>query len=372
MNKTKILTSLSALAAVFVFNVGAFAGTATPTCDPNDYSIDFSKDASISSEWQTSCGAQPYVLNCQYGATGATECVLPAASCVKREGFTLKAWDIYDTTDISGTADETVSAGAVVPNAFLGEYGDETKFYAKANFTAHVFALQFDCAASGNVAASAVTGAAESISGNDSVDLNTKCQVPGYTTTWVLKRDGSTVTGAGLTDGVFTPAKLGLTPSQIASGGPFIAMASYSPKTYNITIKGNGGTDLALKYTNPVSKTDKPVWKNSGGTTVTTATVATRTGYTLRAVTGTAVSDVAKDASTSIASNIKVAIASSGSSNTAPLPDLGVITTAQTWNAAWAKSCVDSESATCSLAITPATGVVTYTNACKDGFNTLK
>lgn len=372
MNKTKILTSLSALAAVFVFNVGAFAGTATPTCDPNDYSIDFSKDTSISSEWQSSCGAQPYVLDCQYGANGATKCVLPAESCVKREGFTLRAWDIYDTTDISGTADETVSAGAVVPNAFLAEYGDETTFYAKANFTAHVFTLEFNCTASGNVVASAVTGTAESISGSDSVNLNTKCQVPGYTTTWDITRDGSAITSGAVTDGVFTPAKLGLKPSDIASGGSFVARATYVPKTYNVTIKGNGGTDLVLKYTNPTSKTANPVWKNSGGTAVTTASLEARTGYTLRAVTGIAVADVSADATTSIASNIKVAIASSGSSTTAALPDLGVITEAQTWNAAWAKSCVESESATCSLAITPATGAVTYTNACKDGFNTLK
>lgn len=370
MNKSRILTSLLALAAVFVFDNGAFAGTATPTCDANNYSVDFSKDTSISSEWQTTCGAQPYVLNCQYKSTGATECVLPSAGCVKREGFTLKAWDIYDTTDLSGTADTTVSAGAVVPNSFLGEYADGSKFYAKANFDAHIFALQFDCTASGDVVATALTASAESISGDASVDLNTKCQVPGYDAVWTIKRDGVAITGGGAyADGVFTPAKLGLTPSEIASGGAFVATVTYTPKTYNVTIKGNGGTDLVLKYTNPVSKTANPVWKNSGGTAVTTATLATRTGYTLRAVTGTAVSDVSQDATTSIASNIKVAVASSGSSSTAGLPKLGVITAAQTWNAAWAKSCVNSESATCTLVITPATGVVKYTNSCKTGFH---
>lgn len=369
MNKTKILTSLSALAAVFVFNVDAFAGTATPTCDPNDYSFDFSKDTTISSEWQTSCGAQPYVLNCQYGATGATQCVLPAASCVQREGFTLKAWDIYANADISGTALETVSAGAVVPNSFLGEYADDYKFYAKANFDAHVFSLKFICTASGNVAETAVTESDVSITGDESVDLKTKCQVPGYTVTWVVKRGGAAVSTGAITDGVFTPAKLNLSPSDLLADATFVATATYTPKTYNVTIKGNGGTDFALKYTNPVSKTEDPVWKKSDGTTVTTATLAARTGYKLRAVTGTVVADVSQDATTSIASNIKVPIASSGSSSTATLPDLGVITSAQTWNAAWAKSCVDSESATCTLAITPTTGVVRYTNACKAGFH---
>ena len=400
MNRTKFLTSLSALAAVFAFNGNAMAVTsASPSCSPNEYKLDYSKVPS--SDWVSSCGSQTTQVDCTYGATGvaADDLCKAQVKCAQQQGKELLSWDVYKSATISETNRLTnVAPGAVIGNTSLANVSDGGTLYLMPNYETLNYLVRFDCDASENIVEGGVDQGDITISGSDTINLKTYCGVPGYyISNVVIKRDGSTIQGnvSGRTvydpeTGVFNPSAIGLTSSELKAGGPFLVEVAYSPMSFEVPLYRDTTKLGDFIYTNRASLTDSPVWqyKANGGTAVNASSgvsIAVRNGYTLRAATKTKLTDVSTTQSESIASNIWVPIAS-GSTSTAPkfaalpVPNNGgsnVVTSGDYFPSgvytAWAKNCdTNIESATCELAITPSTGVVTYTNACKPGFNTLK
>ena len=401
MNKTKFLTSLSALAAVFVFNGNALAVTsASPSCNPNEYKLDYSKVPS--SEWVSSCGSQTTQVDCTYGATGvaADDLCTAQVKCAQRDGYELLSWDVYKSATISDANRLTnVAPGAVIGNTSLATVSNEGTLYLMPNYETLNYLVTFDCDASENIVEGGVDQGDITISGSDTINLKNYCGVPGYYISNVsIKRDGSAVQGnvSGRTvydpeTGVFNPSAIGLTSSELKAGGPFVVEVAYRPMSFEVPLYRDTTKLGDFIYTNRVSLTASPTWNYlaSGSSSTVDASsgvsITARSGYTLRAATKTKLSDVSTTQSTSIASNIWLPIASDSTSAVPkfaalPVPNVdgsNVVTSEDYFPegvyTAWAKNCdTNIESATCELAITPATGVVTYTNACKPGFNTLQ
>lgn len=398
MNRTKFLTSLSALAAVFVFNGNALAATtsASPSCNPNEYKLDYSKVPS--SDWVSDCGSQTTQVDCTYGATGvaADDLCTAQVKCAQQEGKELLSWDVYKGTNISEANFLTnVGVGAVIGNPALATVSNGSTLYLMPNYETLNYTFQFDCDASENVVEGGVSQANVIISGSDTINLKNYCGVPGYSLGIVVKRDGSVLSSNSLVyneeTGVFKPSALGLTSSELKSGGNFVVEVSYVPNSYKIPLYRDTTKLGDFIYTNRVSLTASPTWNYlaSGSSSTVDASsgvsITARSGYTLRAATETKLSDVSTTQSTSIASNIWLPIASASTSAAPKFAALSVpnvdgsnVVTSEDYfpeavYTAWAKNCdTNIESATCELAITPATGVVTYTNACKPGFNTLQ
>ncbi|MGN0917479.1 MAG: hypothetical protein ACI4NZ_04735, partial [Candidatus Enterousia sp.] len=93
------------------------------------------------------------------------------------------------------------------------------------------------------------------------------------------------------------------------------------------------------------------------GTTVTSVTVPTRSGYTFRGYYTAQVSDLSANGSTGTQRVTK----------TGALPGNTTFTANTTLYAAWAKNCTTPSNGTCSLSVSDA-GVVTYTTSCNPGY----
>lgn len=378
MNKSKLLTSMSALVAVIAFAGEAVAGSSTPKCELNHYYIDVSGNAdaggifgSLNSSWMGECSGEecekgecPSLdgsYTCWYNVdSGKTTCYLPDSTCASALGNDLTSWNIYTAESYTGTPIATVAPGEVIPNNVLARVSSGSTLYAQAVFAERTYGVSFNCTASANVASTAVTSGSITVKGTAFVDLSERCNVAGYTTTWQYQVNGTgswrTVTGTSIAIG------------DLADGSTVVFKSAYTPKTYNVAVTSHSGgtTYTTLTYTNRTSLTASPVWKLNGST-VTTITLPTRTSYELRGISGKCVADVSVDNAT--LSDLKIKISAQGNTTSATLPSLGVLTANQTYCGAWASKCNPGTGAICTLTITPATGAVAYQNSCQTGYH---
>jgi len=133
-----------------------------------------------------------------------------------------------------------------------------------------------------------------------------------------------------------------------------ILYARWTPNTYTITLNDNNGSGG--------SGTAKEVyatkWTNSSGTTITSVTPPTRSGYAFRGYYTAQVADLSENGSTGTQRVTKAGT----------LPSTTTFTANTTLYAAWAKNCNPGLHCTCSLSITD-NGAVTYSTGSDDGYH---
>lgn len=411
MNKTKILTSLSALAAVFAFNGNALAGTYNPSCLGNEYSIEVAYSSSGIIDWEASddqecetrgassgnevcypvalpsCPVEGFMFMYTYG--DATPYNAPAANCSPTQSYT--GWKLQGVSvKVNGQAVtfedvEILASAAIEDEDFLHngvpvDTGSTFKL-VPANVSNKTVSVDIECTYTdvqdglpNNIVPTGTTH--QGGDAGETISFANNCIASGYTINqwqYRLKGDlkwsiinGNSFTIPGFVDGNLKEYEF--------------RPLTYVPNTYSMVLKkGLAGAEnhLTLKYTNPVEDA-AGTWKN-GDTSVTSGVnLPTLTNYTLRGMvkSSSAITAITEDASRLEGNLILRSSATANTSGT--LPNLGVVTTNGSFYPAWARNCDPEEStggletASCTLELNHTTGSVTYTNACKPGFNTLQ
>ncbi|MDE6250747.1 MAG: InlB B-repeat-containing protein [Alphaproteobacteria bacterium] len=123
--------------------------------------------------------------------------------------------------------------------------------------------------------------------------------------------------------------------------------------TYTITLNDNNGSG----GTGTAKEVYATKWTNSAGTTITSVTAPTRSGYTFRGYYTAQVADLTANGSTGTQRVTKAGT----------LPGNTTFTANATLYAAWCKNCTSPANGSCTLSVSDA-GACTYTTSCNSGY----
>ncbi len=422
MNKTKILTSLSALAAVFVFNGNALAaqdtmepyvGVYNPSCSGNQYTLKYVNKSSVENFWDQFesndcvrsgssgggvcipaggvgwCPALGSELTYTYGA-GSEVLLSDPNGCTGDDSvYSFTAWKVVSTT--SGVNfEKTVAKNVPINDEFFKmddgrvvSNGTQFEVYP-VDVTLNGYDFVIECTHSSEYVPSTVAIASDiptTIQAGVSFNLTNAgsgvpyCNVNGYTITGWEYQVSSGISSPDYT-AVADPSKFTV-KGAILEDSTIRVRPKYAPNSYTVRfLSKSGSAHDTLTYTNPGKAGNNAVWKRNS-TAVTTANLPTTVGYVLRAMCTNTVDDATQTSTVSLSSlcGTMVTRASATSFVSSTLPKNWVLVANRDFKSVWAKDCdpVDAPngqpSAVCSVTLTPSTGAVEYCNACMAGFN---
>lgn len=398
MNKTKILTSLSALAAVFVFNGNAMAGVYNPSCDANVYTIvlensggGYYKPGDTVCRGEGTCTAQqcPAVGNLgtiTYGVYSANPILVPTSDCNSNPTVTLESFSLYNEAGVA-VVSGLVPGSALTFGAF--EKSDKSvlpsgTYTLKPVFSnTNTYKLVFNCDASTDLPGGSVSeDGRDSYTAGTAIGLSEVCQLPGYDVRFSASGTGHT----GVQTNILEIA--GDKLDGFKDKSTVTITANYTPKCVGMRFyksSANGPqtnlTDVQTVYfKNPADKNSKGTFYSDEActTAVTKVDVPTISGYTVRGFMSTPDYKLCKTTSDSnyyTGSDITTALNTADWNGVKPSGVLEVATgqildSLVMYCTAVAKNCsvTANSHAYCKLQVSD-DGKVTYTNCCQAGYN---
>lgn len=397
MNRTKFLTSLSALAAVFAFNGNAMAGTYAPSCDANIYTIKLENSAGgYYQQGETVCRGDSTCIAQQcpvpgtlgtitYGVLVEDPILVPTSDCNSNPTVTLESFSLYNEAGVAAVSGlEPGSAltfgkfeksdGTVLPG---GTYTLKPVFS-----DVNTYKLVFNCTASTNLPGGPKTEPERtSYTAGSVIGLDEVCQLSGYDIRFSASGTDHTGTQISILD--ITGDKL----EGFKDGSTVTITANYTPKCvgmrfYESSANGPNSnlTDVQVVYfKNPADKNSRGTFYSNDTctTSVTNLDIPAISGYTVRGFIRTGDYKLCKtgNANYSTGTDITTALNTADWAGVKPSGVLEVAT-GQVLDApimyctAVARNCSVAENAhaLCQLDVMT-DGRVTYTNCCEAGYN---